>query len=77
MRLVHKKIVHKKRKDMSTDCPFCLKNFSRHDSMKKHMKSVHKGEISDEKEFQGSQPKRNCSADITSNKSDESMDDLN
>ena len=158
MKLVHKKIVVKKRKEYSKKCPFCSKKFTRHSGMKKHMKLVHKEEniehhheiakptnpgffecntcltkfsrnvdlkkhievfhemeimsfkcdccffevdsedklkkhiseahegkkpstedfhISDEKEFQGSQPKRNCSSDITSSKSDESMDDLN
>ena len=91
MKLVHKKIVVKKRKYFSKECPFCSKKFTRHSGMKKHMNSVHKEEnmeheianstedflIIDEKEIQGSQPKRNCSSDITSAESDESMDDLN
>ena len=44
MKLVHKKIVVKKRKEYSTECPFCSKKFTRHSGMKKHMKLVHKEE---------------------------------
>ena len=44
MKLVHKKIVVKKRKEYSKKCPFCSKKFTRHSGMKKHMKLVHKEE---------------------------------
>ena len=81
MKLVHKKIVVKKRKFFSKECPFCSKKFTRHSGMKKHMKLVHKEENIEHEiakpTNQGSQPKRNCTSDITSTESDESVDDLN
>ena len=70
---------------MSFKCDNCFFEVDTEGKLKKHISEAHEGkklstedfQISDEKEFQGSQPKRNCSSDLTSSESDESMDDLN